>query len=77
MLRDAVAHHPPKSKTGRQLRFYYVTQAETEPPTFVFFVNDTEMVHFTYKRYLENRIREFHGFLGTPLRLLFRSREDR
>jgi GTP-binding protein len=77
LLRDAVAHHPPKSKTGRQLRFYYVTQAETEPPTFVFFVNDTEMVHFTYKRYLENRIREFHGFLGTPLRLLFRSREDR
>ncbi|MBL7064283.1 MAG: ribosome biogenesis GTPase Der [Anaerolineae bacterium] len=77
LLRDAVAHHPPKSKTGRQLRFYYVTQAETEPPTFVFFVNDRELVHFTYKRYLENRIREFHGFLGTPLRLLFRSREDR
>ncbi len=77
LLRDAVAHHSPKSKTGRQLRFYYVTQAETEPPTFVFFVNDRELVHFTYKRYLENRIREFHSFLGTPLRLLFRSREDR
>ena len=76
LLRDAVAHHPAKSKTGRQLRFYYVTQAETEPPTFVFFVNDTELVHFTYKRYLENRIREFHDFLGTPLRLLFRGRGD-
>jgi GTPase len=76
ILQDAVAHHPPKNKAGRQLKFYYATQADTDPPTFVFFVNNRKLLHFTYERYLENRIREFHGFLGTPLRLLFRSRGD-
>jgi GTP-binding protein len=77
LLSDAVARHPSKSKTGKQLRFYYVTQPEVDPPTFVFFVNDRELVHFTYARYLENCIREAHGFLGTPLRLVFRSRGER
>jgi GTP-binding protein len=72
LVQDAVAHHPPKSRSGRQLRFYYATQAEVDPPTFVFFVNDPELVHFTYKRYLENRIRERYHFTGTPLRLVFR-----
>ena len=72
LVQDAVAHHPPKSRSGRQLRFYYATQAEVDPPTFIFFVNDPELVHFTYKRYLENRIRERHHFTGTPLRLVFR-----
>ena len=76
LLSDAVAHHPPKSKSAKQLRFYYVTQPEVDPPTFVFFVNDREMVHFTYKRYLENCIREAYSFLGTPLRLVFRSRKE-
>jgi GTP-binding protein len=74
LLQDAVARHPPKSKSGQRVRFYYVTQPEVDPPTFVFFVNDHKLVHFTYERYLENRIRESHGFLGTPLRLVFRSR---
>jgi GTP-binding protein len=74
LLQDAIAHHPPKSKAGQQLRFYYVTQPEVDPPTFVFFVNDHKLVHFTYERYLENRIREAYRFLGTPLRLVFRSR---
>jgi GTP-binding protein len=74
LLQDTVARHPPKSKSGQRARFYYVTQPEVDPPTFVFFVNDHKLVHFTYKRYLENRIREAHGFLGTPLRLVFRSR---
>ncbi|MGQ9501077.1 MAG: ribosome biogenesis GTPase Der [Anaerolineae bacterium] len=72
LVQDAVARHPPKSRSGRQLRFYYATQAEVDPPTFVFFVNDPELVHFTYKRYLENRIRELYHFTGTPLRLVFR-----
>ncbi len=74
VLQDAVARHPPKSKSGQWARFYYVTQPEVDPPTFVFFVNDHKLVHFTYERYLENRIREAYSFLGTPLRLVFRSR---
>lgn len=72
LVQDAVARHPPKSRTGRQLRFYYATQAEVDPPTFIFFVNDPELVHFSYQRYLENRIRELYHFTGTPLRLIFR-----
>ncbi len=74
LLQEATARHPPKSKAGQRLKFYYVTQPEVDPPTFVFFVNDRKLVHFTYERYLENRIREIYGFLGTPLRLVFRSR---
>jgi GTP-binding protein len=74
LLQEALARHPPKNKAGQQLRFYYATQAEVDPPTFVFFVNDHKLLHFTYERYLENRIRETYGFLGTPLRLVFRSR---
>jgi GTP-binding protein len=77
LLQDAVAHHPPKTRSGRQLRFYYATQAEVDPPTFVFFVNDQSLVHFTYQRYLENRIREVYHFSGTPLRLVFRGREEK
>ncbi len=72
LVQDAVARHPPKSRSGRQLRFYYATQAEVDPPTFIFFVNDPELVHFSYQRYLENRIRELYHFTGTPLRLVFR-----
>lgn len=75
MLRDAVAQHAPPFKAGKQLKFYYVTQASVDPPTFVFFVNDKAMVHFSYQRFLENHIRRRYGFLGTPLRLLFRERE--
>ena len=76
LLSDAVARHPPASKAGKHLKFFYVTQPEVDPPTFVFFVNDRELVHFSYERYLENRIREVYGFLGTPLRLVFRSRGE-
>jgi GTP-binding protein len=74
LLQEATTRHPPKSKAGQQLKFYYVTQPEVDPPAFVFFVNDGKLVHFSYERYLENRIRETYGFLGTPLRLVFRSR---
>jgi GTP-binding protein len=77
MLRDAVARQSPPAKSGKRLKFLYVTQAAVDPPTFVFFVNDKELVHFSYARYLENQIRERYGFTGTPLKLLFRGREPR
>lgn len=76
LLREAVASHSPPSKRGKRLRFYYATQAEVDPPTFVFFVNDPQLVHFSYRRYLENRLRERFGFEGTPLRLHFRRRSE-
>ncbi|MBL7183796.1 MAG: ribosome biogenesis GTPase Der [Anaerolineae bacterium] len=74
ILQEAVARHSPPSKAGKRLKFYYVTQPRVDPPTFVFFVNDPRLVHFSYQRYLENRLREHYGFLGTPLRLSFRKR---
>lgn len=74
ILQEAVARHAPPSKAGKRLKFYYATQAAVDPPTFVFFVNDSRLVHFSYERYLENRLREHYGFLGTPLRLSFRKR---
>jgi GTP-binding protein len=77
MLRDAVARQSPPAKSGKRLKFLYVTQAAVDPPTFVFFVNDKELLHFSYARYLENQIRERYGFTGTPLKLLFRGREPR
>jgi len=77
LFRDAMVRHPAPNRHGKQLKFFYATQAETEPPTFVVFVNDRELVHFSYARYLENRIRAVYPFEGTPLRLLFRSREQK
>lgn len=74
LLQDAIAAHPPKTFRGRLARFYYATQADADPPTFVFFVNDPETVHFTYIRYLENRIRERYAFEGTPIRLQLRGK---
>jgi len=71
----AVGAHPPPSKGGRALRILYVTQAEARPPTFIFFVNDTRLLHFSYHRYLENQLRKTFGFEGTPLKLVFKSRE--
>lgn len=77
LLREAVVKHPPKSGKGRQLRFLYATQAGVDPPTFVFFVNDRALVHFSYERYLENTLRQQYGFLGTPLRMIFRNRDEK
>lgn len=74
LLQEAIAKHPPRGVKGHRLRFFYLTQAGVSPPTFVFFVNDHKLVHFGYKRYLENALRERYEFLGTPLRLIFRSR---
>jgi len=77
LLREAVATHPPKGTHRHRLKFLYATQVGVNPPTFVFFVNDSSLVHFTYQRYLENRIRERYGFAGTPLRLIFRNRSEK
>jgi len=76
LLRDLVARHPPPTKGGIQLKFYYATQVAVAPPTFVFFVNRPEMVHFGYQRYIENQLREVYPFTGTPVRLLFRGRNE-
>ena len=75
LLQDAVAASPPKTFKGRRARFYYVTQADVDPPTFVFFVNDPRAVHFTYMRYLENKIRERYPYEGTPIRLKLRGKD--
>jgi GTP-binding protein len=78
LTRDAVIRHPPPQKGGVRVKFMYATQANVDPPTFVFFVNRPEWVHFTYQRYLENRIRDAYPFPGAPIRLIFRMRsEDR
>jgi GTP-binding protein len=76
VIREAVARHP-RSEGGRQLKIYYATQADVRPPTFVFFVNDPKLMHFTYQRYLENQIRAAFGFQGTAIRLVFRGREEK
>jgi GTP-binding protein len=78
LMRDIVGKHPPPQKGGIRVKFFYSTQANVDPPTFVFFVNKPEWVHFTYQRYIENRIREEFPFPGTPIKLIFRARsEDR
>jgi GTP-binding protein len=76
LLRETVALVPPPSRGGRQLKLLYATQVGSRPPHIVFFVNDPELVHFSYTRHLENRIRERWGFKGSPLRLSFRARRQ-
>ncbi|MBN1993776.1 MAG: ribosome biogenesis GTPase Der [Anaerolineae bacterium] len=77
LLREAVAQNPPKGTHRHRLKFFYATQAGVNPATFVFFVNDTQLVHFSYQRYLENKLREHYGFVGVPLRLIFRNRSEK
>ncbi len=77
LVQDALVRHAPPSKRGRRLKIYYASQPGVDPPTFVFHVNDPELVHFGYERYLENRLRDAYEFPGTPLRLIFRQRERR
>jgi GTPase len=76
LVREATLQHAPPSKAGRRLKFLYASQVRTDPPTFLFHVNDSDLVHFSYERYLENQLREKYGFLGTPLRFSFRNRND-
>jgi GTPase len=74
LVTDAVRAHPPAHVRNRQPKILYATQVAIGPPTFVVFVNDPELIHFSYRRYLENRIRAEYGFLGTPIKLIFRQR---
>lgn len=76
ILTDATEKVQPPSDKGKRLKIYYITQASTNPPTFVLFVNDRELAHFSYIRYLENRIRETFGLTGTPLRFIIRERQE-
>jgi GTP-binding protein len=76
VVTDAVRAHPPSHVRNRLGKVLYATQVAVAPPTFVIFVNDPELIHFSYRRYLENRIRDEYGFLGTPIRLIFRARES-
>lgn len=74
VIEDAVARNPAPTDKGRRLRLYYTTQVAVKPPTFVVFVNEPELMHFSYERFLENRIRETFDFEGTPIRLITRAR---
>ncbi len=75
VLMDAIVANPTPTQNGRRLRVYYGTQVATEPPTFVIFVNDPELMHFSYERYLENQIRKAFDFSGTPIHLIKRQRQ--
>jgi len=77
VLRDAFLEHPPPSYKGRRLKVTYATQASGESPTVVLFVNDTGLLHFSYRRYLEKKVRERFGLAGNPLKLVLRSEESR
>lgn len=76
IVREASDRHAPPTRGGKRLKIYMASQVGVNPPTFVFHVNDTQLVHFTYQRFLENRLRDEFTFLGTPIRLIFRGRRD-
>jgi GTP-binding protein len=75
ILMEAIALNQPPSDKGRQLKLYYITQVGVKPPTFVIFVNDKELMHFSYTRYIDNKIREAFGFSGTSLKFIIRERK--
>ena len=77
IMTEAVAMQQPPSDKGKRLRLYYMTQVAVKPPTFVIFVNDKELMHFSYVRYLENKIRESFGFRGTAMRFIIRERSGK
>lgn len=77
IMTEAVALQQPPSDKGKRLKLYYMTQVAVKPPTFVIFVNDKELMHFSYTRYLENRIRDAFGFQGTSLKFIIRERKDK
>jgi GTP-binding protein len=74
IIQEAQDRHPAPSRAGRQLKLYYGTQVRSDPPTFLIYVNDPKLAHFTYLRYLENQLREVYSYLGTPVRLILRPR---
>ena len=75
ILRDALDAHPAPSQGGRQLKIYYATQVRSDPPTFLVYVNEPKLMHFSYRRFLENRIRDAYGFLGTPIRIVLKGKK--
>jgi len=77
VLIEATSMQQPPSDKGKQLRIYYVTQVSVKPPTFVLFVNDRELMHFSYRRYIENQFREAFGFVGTPIHFIVRERKEK
>ncbi len=76
IMAEATAMQQPPSDKGKRLKLYYITQVSVKPPTFVIFVNDRELMHFSYTRYIENQIRETFGFKGTPLKFIIRERKE-
>ena len=76
IMTEAVAMQQPPSDKGKRLKLYYITQVSVKPPTFVIFVNDKELMHFSYTRYIENQIRNSFGFKGTPLKFIIRERKE-
>jgi len=76
ILAEAVAMQQPPSDKGRRLKIFYMTQISVKPPTFVVFVNDKKLMHYSYTRYIENQIRNAFGFRGTPLRFIIRERKE-
>lgn len=77
ILMEVVALQQPPSDKGKRLKLFYMTQVSTKPPTFVLFVNKKELMHFSYQRYIENRIRDTFGFMGTPIRIFIRERKEK
>ena len=77
VLIEAMAMQQPPSDKGKQLRIYYMTQVSTKPPTFVIFVNSRELMHFSYRRYLENQLRDAFGFSGTPIHFIVREKGEK
>lgn len=77
IVTEAVAMQQPPTDKGKRLKIYYVTQVSVKPPTFVIFVNDKNLMHFSYTRYLENRIRDTFGFRGTALKFITRERKEK
>lgn len=77
VLYEAMAMNQPPSDKGKRLKIYYMTQVSVKPPTFVLFVNDRQLMHFSYRRYIENQLREAFGFKGTPIRFIVRERKGK
>ena len=77
ILSEAVAMQQPPSDRGKRLKIFYMTQVGVRPPTFVIFVNDKELMHFSYTRYIENKVRDAFGFRGTPLKFIIRERGEK
>ena len=77
IMTEAVALQQPPSDKGKRLKLYYITQVAVKPPTFVIFVNEKELFHFSYRRYIENQLREAFGFMGTPIHFIVREKGDK